>query len=155
MEAANVVLVPALAVYFGWPGAFLEWIALAVSALAASSLLVVGAIYWFGVSRRLRGDRSLFRRWLAVADQAERPILALIVAAAFAVAAALVMEGWTSAVIAALVLVVLAVLEYINYYRWQLQHFDNWADFRRLLSLSGLKRAHSARELATYRASLR
>ena len=155
MEAANVVLVPVFALILGWPHTPVEWLAWAVAALACSSLLVVGAIYWFAVSRRLSGDRSLFHRWLVIADKVERPIIVLVTAAALAVAAALAIEGWTAAVIAALVLWLLAVLEYINYYRWQLQHFDNWEDFRRLLSFSRPKRAHSARELAAYRASLR
>ena len=155
MEAANVVLVPALALFLGSPEIIVEWIAWAVASVAASSLLVVGAIYWFAVSRRLRGDRALFQRWLVIADKVERPIVLLVGAATLAVAAALAMEGWTAAVIAALVLAVLAVLEYVNYYRWQLQHFDNWADFRRLVSFNRPKRAHSARELAAYRASLR
>jgi hypothetical protein len=49
------------------------------------------------------------------------------------------------------VLTVLAMLEYINYYHRQLQHFDNAADLKRLLSGKGFKRSHMARELAAFR----
>lgn len=47
----------------------------------------------------------------------------------------------------ALGLAVLAGLEYVNYYHVQLQHFDNAADIKRLLSGRGFRPAHLARAL--------
>jgi hypothetical protein len=44
---------------------------------------------------------------------------------------------WTPAVIAAGLLTLLAALEYMNYYHRQLQHFDNMADFKRLITAEG------------------
>jgi hypothetical protein len=49
--------------------------------------------------------------------------------------------AWTAAVFFGL----LAVLEYVNYYHVQLNHFDNAADFRRLLSGKGFRKPHLAR----------
>ncbi|NRD89867.1 hypothetical protein C8024_11005 [Sphingopyxis sp. BSNA05] len=41
----------------------------------------------------------------------------------------------------------LAVAEYINYYHRQLQHFDNMADFKQLLSGKGFRRSQMAVDL--------
>jgi hypothetical protein len=45
------------------------------------------------------------------------------------------------------VLLLLAVLEYINYYHVQLQHFDHAPDWKRLISGRGFRRSHLAREI--------
>jgi hypothetical protein len=45
------------------------------------------------------------------------------------------------------VLLLLAVLEYVNYYHVQLQHFDHDADWRRLMSGRGFRPSHLAREI--------
>jgi hypothetical protein len=66
-------------------------------------------------------------------------------------AVALVANGWSGAVIAALACSALGSLEYVNYYRVQLQHFDNLADFKRLLGGRGFRKAHLARDLAAFR----
>ncbi|MEN9392769.1 MAG: hypothetical protein RLZZ104_1112, partial [Pseudomonadota bacterium] len=42
---------------------------------------------------------------------------------------------------------VLAVLEYINYYHRQLQHFDNGEDFQRLLAGKGFRKSWMARDI--------
>ncbi len=46
----------------------------------------------------------------------------------------------------------LAILEYVNYYRVQLQYFDHAPDFAALLKRKTLKRAHMARDIAEWRA---
>jgi hypothetical protein len=45
----------------------------------------------------------------------------------------------------------LALLEYVNYYRWQLQYFDHLPDFRALVKRRRLKRAHMARAIKRWR----
>jgi hypothetical protein len=47
--------------------------------------------------------------------------------------------------------VVLAILEYINYYHYQLQHFDHAADFARLLSGRGFRRSHLSKAIAAWK----
>ena len=47
----------------------------------------------------------------------------------------------------------LAALEYVNYYKFQVQHFDNWADFKRLMTGRGFRKAHMARDIAAGRAT--
>jgi len=53
--------------------------------------------------------------------------------------------------IVALVCLALAVLEYVNYYHIQLQHFDHAADWKRLLAGKGLRPSSMARDLARWR----
>lgn len=153
IEAVNVVLVPAAALYLASPTDWIEAVVMAAGILSASALLIVGAVYWHALSRRLKGDRALLQRWLIAADRAQRPLLILVVIAAAACAAIVAARGLTWPVVAALALTALAALEYVNYYHRQLQHFDNWSDFRRLLTTGRLRPAHSAKDLAAYRKS--
>jgi hypothetical protein len=41
----------------------------------------------------------------------------------------------------------LGLLEYVNYYHRQLQHFDNWSDFRRLFQGKGFRISQLARDI--------
>ncbi len=152
MEAGNVLFVPGLAYWLGQPKQPLEIFAFALSAFAAGGLLIVGALYWHALDRRLRlRDRTTMDRALKFADAAQRPMLVTTAAAAAGFAGALTIHGGRPAVIAAGVLTLLAALEYVNYYHRQLQHFDNAADLKRLLTTWKPRRAHLARDLASYR----
>lgn len=62
---------------------------------------------------------------------------------------------WPAERIAAAAMTTLAVLEYVNYYRVQLQYFDHGPDFAALLKRRTLKRAHMARDIADWRAKNR
>ena len=152
MEALNIVLMPGVAWFFGRPDSLAQWAAMLAASAATAWFLAIGTLYWRGLARRLAGrDRGSLDKALAVAHWAERPGVALIGIAIVATAAALTVDGATRASIAALLLSVLAILEYGNYYHRQLQHFDNAADLKRLLSGAGLKRSHMARDLAVFR----
>ena len=152
MELANVFFVPGLALALGYPRDAIEGIAIGLASVATAGFLVVGTMFWRGVDRRLRvGDRAFAARALDFADTVEKPLLAVTVGAFAATLAALAVNGWSRAVIAAALLTVLAALEYVNYYHRQLQHFDNRADFMRLLTGRGGKPSHMARDLAAWR----
>ena len=152
MEAANVVFVPAFALWLGFPRNTLDAVAIGLAIVATSGFLVVGTAFWRGIDRRLRfADREAARRALELADRAEKPLLAVGAAAIAATLTALIVNGWTAAAIAAAGLTLLAALEYVNYYHRQLQHFDNRADLKRLLSGRGGKPSHMARDLAAWR----
>jgi hypothetical protein len=152
MEAANVLLVPGFAFWLGQPRQPMDILAFAIAAVAAGGLLIVGALYWRAVDRQLRlRDPQAIKRALNFADSAQRPALFATAAAGVAFAAALSVNGWSSGVIAAGVLTLLAALEYVNYYHRQLQHFDNLSDFKRLLTGGGLRKSHMARDLALFR----
>jgi hypothetical protein len=152
MEAANVLFVPGFAYWLGQPEQTVEIVAFALAAIAAGGLLIVGALYWRAVDRQLRlRDRQTVKRALSFADRAQRPALIATGVAGVAFAGALAVQGWSSGVIAAGVLTLLAALEYVNYYHRQLQHFDNVSDFKRLVTGGGLRKSHMARDLAVFR----
>jgi len=152
LEALNVILVPGVALWFGWPRTVAEAVVLGVAILAAAGFLVIGTLYWRGLAARLRGGGSAaMTTALRVADRWERPLIVVTALASVLLAVGIVAAGWTGAVIASAALTALAWLEYVNYYHWQLQHFDRMADTRRLLAGRGMRRSHMARDLARYR----
>lgn len=152
LEAANVMLVPALALWFGWPRSPSEIVAIAVSIVAVSGLLVVGAVFWRAIDLRLKGkDGGAVTRAVKFAAVAQRPMALATAGSAVTAVAALVINGASGAAIAAAAMSFLALLEYVNYYHWQLQVFDNAADLRRMVSTRQLKRARLSRALAAYR----
>lgn len=151
LEGFNVLLVPAIALYLAWPPQGAGAIALLLTLVTNALLLLAGAAYWRASLRRLRGDAATMRALLPRLDRAQRPILLLVFASGIATVAAALVDGWTTSVIVATGAAVLAALEYINYYRVQLQHFDHAPDFARLLRGRGWRAAHMGRDLAAWR----
>ena len=153
LEAANAVMIPLFALgLVVWAGGE-PTIALYVAAIACSTLLVIGALYWRAVLRQLDRASASLDYWLPRLAAAEHVSLFLVFAASIAVALELVLleGGWTAARLGAASLTALAALEYVNYYKVQLQHFDNWADFKRLITGRGFRKAHMARDIAAWR----
>ena len=122
IEAGNAVFIPALAVYLVLRSGGTISAALVLSGLACSFLLVIGTIVLHMMLRQARGDR-LGIEWV---DAGPRLSTQLVAPA---------------------VLLLLAVLEYVNYYHVQLQHFDHAPDWQRLVSGRGFRRSHLAREI--------
>jgi hypothetical protein len=152
MEAANCVLLPGLALLVATPRHPAEILSMGLSILSCVGFLLVGTFFWAALDRRLRrGDREPMNRALAFADRAERPLLAITSVSTAALLLPLWFSGLSAALAGAAVLTTLAWLEWINYYRCQLQHFDRWSDFRRLLTGRGLRTPHMARALAAHR----
>jgi hypothetical protein len=153
LEAANAVIVPLFAVGLVlWAGGE-PTIALFAAAIACSTLLVIGALYWRAVLRQLERASGSFDYWLPRLAAVEHVSLLLVFAASITVALEFVLleGGWTAARLAAASLTALAALEYVNYYMVQLQHFDNWSDFKRLMTGRGFRKAHMARDIAAWR----
>ena len=151
LEALNAVLLPALAAYFGWPSDRSGAILLIIANVALIIGLVVGALYWWGVAARLKRRTLPMNRALRLANVAQRPMLVMTMAAIALCIWQVADKGMSLTNIVAIVVTTLAALEYINYYHVQLQHFDNRADFKKMLRGAGFKRAHLARDLALFR----
>jgi anaerobic C4-dicarboxylate transporter len=154
MEAANVVLLPAAVVLVVWRtgGGFSAALALALGVNAV--LLTIGACYWRVALLKVQGDGTPFERWLPRLARAEPwalALTALCVAATVAEIAAAA-DVFAPERIAAFAMTVLAVLEFVNYYRVQLQYFDTAPDFKALVKRRRLKPAHMARDIAAWRA---
>ena len=155
MAAGNALFVPACAVGLVWWAGWAASVGLAVSAIACSALLVIGALYWRAVLRQIEGTSGVMDYWLPRLSVAERSSLGLVASATVVTVVELVLWGWTASRIAAAALTVLAALEYVNYYRIQLQHFDNWADLKRLVAGRGFRKAHMARDISAWRRKAR
>lgn len=152
MEAGNILLLPALALFFAPPHLPAEMLATALAIAAASGFLLVGTFYWRALDQRItRSDYKSLIRAVAFADRVEKPFLVLTASSALWLMLTLWLYGWSSALIAAALLTLLAGLEYVNYYHLQLQNFDRWSDFRRLFLTGRLRRSHLSRALATKR----
>ena len=152
LEAANMVAIPALAVWT--TKGQIGWISL-VPLAATVLLLGVGTAYWRMKVSQLRRDNAnhdAVLEWLA---RLQWPSLLLTLAGFLtALLGRTVPELSVGRAdrITATVCAALAVLEYVNYYHRQLQHFDNKADFRRMLAGRGFRPSWLARDLAAWRA---
>ena len=156
VEAFNILLLPAAALLLAPPSHPTEVLALGLAIPACAGFLLVGACYWLALDRRLkRADRTSLFKALTLADRLELPLLVLTAAATAALLYALLVHGPTWPLAGAGALTVLAALEYVNYYHRQLQHFDRWSDFKRLVLTGRLRPSHMARALAAHRKSLR
>ena len=155
MEAANVLLMPAFCWYvlreLGDAPALATWLGMA----ACSTLLVIGTAAWRLAIAGIDGDDRLADHLTAACAWAEWPALLLTIVASVALVLLVAAEGWPPHAIAAAICTVLAWLEYVNYYHWQLQNFDSMIDFRRLLAGRGLRRAHLGRAVRQWRARRR
>lgn len=148
MEAANVLLVPLFAAFVVVVKGDSLSLPLAFAAFACSALLVVGAIAWKIELDGLKGDARLGDRALPWLDRVRLPTLVLAVLSPVAAVFEYLMDGgWTASAVATAILALLALLEWVNYYKVQLQHFDHLADFRRLLAGRGFREAHLAKAL--------
>ena len=149
MEAANVLFVPLVLVLLS--EARLTWIAL-VPMAATMLLLVIGALYWRGKVRQLRGEGRDFPALLRGIAAWRLPALVLTLAGCATAAVGWLVPEWSAGLAdrnVATGCAVLAVLEYVNYYHRQLQHFDNRADFQRLVTGKGFRKSWLARDLQT------
>jgi hypothetical protein len=117
--------------------------------LATCALLVVGSAYWWAKLRQLDEGTPL-PRGLRIFSAAQRACGAMIVCATGAVTAqAAASDGWGSWA-PGLVMLILSILEYINYFHLQLSH-DNRYDLQELFR-HGLRRSKLSRDLAAWRA---
>lgn len=151
MEAGNAVALPLLVVLLS--RGQLSWVSL-VPMAAMVLLLVIGALYWRGKVRQLKGEGQDWTGLLQTLARLQLPVLVLTLAGC-----GTALAGWIAADfaagtadrIAASFCAVLAALEYVNYYHRQLQHFDNKADFKRMLAGKGFRPSWMARDLAALR----
>jgi hypothetical protein len=155
VELANAVFVPAAFVFVPYQlGGRVGWPTLA-ALLPVCGLLVVGGLYWRGKLHALKRERRALDTALALADRWDRILLILtLLSLALAVAgfALTIPRSTESDRWAVLVAALLALAEYVNYYHRQLQHFDNWPDFQRLMAGRGFRPDKMAVDLAAWRA---
>ena len=154
LEAANVVILPALAVTLVLRAGDEVSLPVVIGLSAASLLLIVGAAAWRMALAELDGDHTLVRRLLPWLAEVRWPTLVLSGVAVLAASAEIWADGgWSPSAIAASISAALAALEWVNYYRVQLQHFDHMADLRRLVSGHGFREAYLAKAIRRWEAA--
>ncbi|WP_379553482.1 hypothetical protein [Qipengyuania sp. DGS5-3] len=146
MEAGNVVLVPAIMLFLasGKVG-----IAAFVAIMPMMALLAVGAWYWRAKLHQIERGISPDKTIMKIATLNMPLAIASLVAVSACITAWLVpglavgtADRWVATAAA-----ILAVLEYINYYHRQLQHFDHLADWKRLLSGGGFRKSQLRQDI--------
>ena len=150
MEAGNVVLLPAILIFLSRGN--LGWVS-AVCMVPMGLMLIIGAYYWRAKLKRLESRDYDFARAMGLIARLQWPVLGLTISACLLVAFAwarpgLFTSGWDQG--AATFSAIMALLEYVNYYHRQLQHFDHTEDFQRLLRGNGLRPSQMAKDLKLY-----
>jgi hypothetical protein len=150
LELANIVIVPATALFLlselsqnvGW----LLWLNVLPNAL----LLLVGGMYWRAKWLQAQGCGESLSAFLPWAARLKAPLL--LITSGASIAWVLTLVGAINAasfgeVIASGVFALLAIAEYVNYYEVQLQHFDHLPDFIRFISGRGFRKSHMKKDL--------
>jgi hypothetical protein len=158
LELFNAVLLPAIAIY-----------ALAVTGQAigllgisclipTSALLIAGGCYWRAKARQLRRVRSNLDSTLYWLDRLQYPLLVSCITVSLLCVADLSLLRFSVSTgdrVVAIVATTLGILEYINYYQRQLQHFDHAPDFLRLLNGKGFRKSQLRADLERFRKQTR
>lgn len=146
MEAVNIVLLPIIILFL--TGGEVGPLAV-LAAIPMMGLLAIGATYWRAKHAQLAHGRiidptvRLLARWRIPALVATITAAVMVGAAFFVPSLATGTPDLWAAAFASL----LAVLEYMNYYWRQLQHFDHLADFKRLVSGDGFRKSQLRQDL--------
>lgn len=146
-EAFNgLVWFPLVYVYVGRWGR-LGWFSLA-ALVVVSVMLVAGATYWYAKWRALGRRERLARPGIVAAFRAAKWLYRGLLALLAVLLVARIVQGGASAAefVVGGLLSLLAVLEYVNYFHWQLS-YDTPGEFAYVLRHRRLKRAAPVRDL--------
>lgn len=156
LELLNAVFVPAMMIFLSVSWKYKIGPISYFAMIPMCGLLYVGGIYWRAKRRALDNGSSEIWQVMPRISQLKIPLAFLSMAAVLLAIGAWFMSDWTrsrgdqwTATIAAS----LALLEYINYYHRQIQHFDHGPDFRRLLSGKGFRQSQLAKDLKVWQAN--
>lgn len=153
LELINIALVPIGVVSIGsMAGATPGWLS-AITVLPNMLLLAVGGLYWRAKLHRLQGRPETMDQLLPIVARCRLPAALLTAVAVVVTTVAWLPVGPSGSLgdrVMATVFSISALLELINYYWRQLQHFDHKADLKRLFSGQGFRPSHLARDLARW-----
>lgn len=154
MELANVLLMPALFLFLAYTIEFGLGRVSYFSFIPMMGLLWIGGLYWRGKYYQLSGNKAPLNNAMSWADRAQGMLIFLT----------LISIGWvvfewihptfskgTGDRVVASLATSLAVLEYVNYYHRQLQHFDHKPDLQRLMAGKGFRRSQMSVDLKNWR----
>ena len=150
MEQGCALVFPPLAFGLTRPTSLISITVLALALIACCSTLWVGGAYWRAVWTRLQGGRASMPGALRMAARWKVPGLVVTAISMIVSSLNIGFQGVSSASLGAWGLSLLAVLEYINYYHFQLQNFDHGPTWRRFLRRRAFPRAHMAKDLELF-----
>lgn len=155
LEAANILLLPGIVIFMASPDNLWEIGTMTLPIISCASFLFIGTVYWRALDKRLNraGDDAMMGA-LDMASRAQKPLLFLFFLSLVTTIFSMVSYGLTPVVLGSIFLVVMAGLEYVNYYHYQLMNFDRTSDFARLIKTGKFRRAHMARDLKAFRSKL-
>ncbi len=151
IEALNVLLIPTITLLMVRPRRWHEWLGIGLGLTVCCALLAVGAYYWKAASERAMKQSHRIIAFLPLADALQRPLAVLTGALVATALLTLTFSGAARGTVGTLILAVLAVLEFVNYYHFQLQYFDHQPDWLRLMRDKKLRQSHLSKDLASYR----
>jgi hypothetical protein len=152
LELLNALFLPGMALLLSASQGPLGLASL-IAMLPMVGLLIAGGLYWRAKLHEITQKRAPDRVVAALA-RAQFALLVLTIIGVIAAAASITSPTARASLFDAIVAAAaaaLAVLEYVNYYHVQLQHFDNWADFRRFMSGRGFHRSKLKEDMARLR----
>ncbi len=154
LELLNAALLPVTAIFvLAETGQAIG--ALCISCLVLmSALLIAGGWYWRAKARQFRRVQSNIGSTLFWLARLQVPLLASCIAVSLLCVADLLLFRLSASLgdrLVAILATILAILEYINYFHRQLQHFDHAPDFLRLLRGRGFRKSRLQVDLERYR----
>lgn len=154
-ELANVLFIPgtmlAYAIYLGQK---IGWTSIA-ACVPMCALLLIGGLYWLAKYKAVQGEREFLPRVMKWANTLKWPMCVLSVAATILAIAVWVISDLSPSTGDKAITSfagIMALLEYINYYHRQLQHFDRVSDFKRLMTGKGFRPSQMSVDLKKWRA---
>lgn len=154
IELFNVGLLPATAVFVLLASDQTIGPQSILCLMVMSALLIAGGCYWRAKARKFKQDQCSLQRTLYWLDRLQLPMLISVVAVLFLCLCDLLFVRISLSQgdrIVSILATALAILEYVNYYHRQLQHFDHWRDFLRLISGRGFRKSHLRADLDRFR----
>lgn len=154
LELFNVGLLPATAVFVLLASDQTIGPLSIACLMPMSALLIAGGCYWRAKARRFKQDRRSLQRTLYWLDRFQLPLLASVISVLLLCLCDLLFVRISVSQgdrMVAILATTLAILEYVNYYHRQLQHFDRWADFLRLISGRGFRKSQLRADLERFR----
>lgn len=147
LEWANIILIGGIILFLFLIGKLKPTIFIIVSFFMTAIFLWIGGHFWKDKYLSLRDNTPISDarlKWYKWQELWKWGLLIppIVMAVELYLNPILTAEFWVG-----LGFWALAIAEWINYYHRQLMHFDNPADFKRLISGRGLRQSHLSREL--------
>lgn len=148
LELGNVFAIPAIVALMHFSGKYTFGVLTVSALIPVCAFLLIGSYFWYAKRAQIRRTPQNYKQKLSRLSIWENAkYLLLLTPIVIGVMLANHIAIGKADIYAALCLWCLGFAEWINYYHRQLMHFDNKADFMRLVKGKGLQISWLRREL--------